>query len=136
MSLKSARIWKLSRTNNYALECSDIDLHSPLVPGHRRWRALVSTFHPERLCGQIGGRVKLSPKKTLRQPPYVEHRLSNSTARLSWSHDGAFPLRKHLCGASGQFFRAGCTDAGRGAETDQIEPAACDSSRPRPGPAR
>src|SRR6266567_1156768 len=28
-------------------------------------------------------------------------------------HDGPFPLPKHLCGAAGQFLRAGRTDAGR-----------------------
>src|ERR1700684_3423947 len=56
-------------------------------------------------------------------------------ARLSYGHDGPFPLRKHLCGPAGEFFRAGRTDPGRGPKTDQIEPAARPPSRPRSGSA-
>src|ERR1019366_4194998 len=50
-------------------------------------------------------------------------------------HDGPFPLRKHLCGTASELFRAGRTDPGRFAATDQAEPAAGDTSRPRSGSA-
>src|SRR6266853_1922381 len=62
-------------------------------------------------------------------------RLSNSQLCLSWAYDGAFSLRKYLCDAAGELFRTRRPDARHFASTDQAEPAACCSTRPRSGPA-
>ena len=56
--------------------------------------------------------------------------------RLSWGHDGAFPLPEHLCGAAGELFRPRGADPGGRAAADQAEPAAGGPSRARSGPAR
>src|SRR5260370_6226028 len=50
-------------------------------------------------------------------------------------HDGAFSLRKYLCGAAGELFRPRRADARHLPKADQAEPAARGSSRPRSGPA-
>src|SRR3954454_4171035 len=61
--------------------------------------------------------------------------LSNSGRCLSLGHDGAFPLSKYIFGAAGELFRPGRADTRFLAETDQVEPAARGSSRPRSGSA-
>src|SRR6185312_6871831 len=56
--------------------------------------------------------------------------------RLSWDHDGEFPLPEHLCGPARQFFRTRSADPGGLAPADQAQPAAGGPARARPRPAR
>src|SRR3954449_1699419 len=77
------------------------------------------------------------PSKTaLSEGPPGSTALSNSGRCLSLGHDGAFPLSKYIFGAAGELFRPGRADTRFLAETDQVEPAARGSSRPRSGSAR
>src|SRR6516225_6330373 len=56
--------------------------------------------------------------------------------RLSWEHDGAFPLPEHLCSAAGELFCPGRADARLCPPADQAEPALGAASGPRSRPAR
>ena len=67
--------------------------------------------------------------------PARPKRLPIPQPRLSWGHDGPFPVPEHLCGAAGELFRPRRPDPGRRPAADQAEPGAGGPARPRSGPA-